>query len=66
MKELKKFPIPLTKLEKLMICNNPPETALQLSVVSIENILINRWLLKMIELCFFNFWLITDRERLRR
>lgn len=33
MKELKLFPIPLTKLEKLMICNNPPETVLQLSLI---------------------------------
>lgn len=39
MKELKLFPIPLTKLEKLMICNNPPETVLQLSLVSILVIL---------------------------
>ncbi|XKL67598.1 hypothetical protein PGB90_003089 [Kerria lacca] len=33
MTTLKDFPIPLTKLEKLMICNNPPESVLQLSLI---------------------------------
>ena len=30
---LKDFKPPLTKLEKLMICNNPPESVLQFSLV---------------------------------
>lgn len=32
---LKEFKPPLTKLEKLMICNNPPESVLQFSLVKI-------------------------------